>query len=43
MVHGCMMYTERAEMAVSLGKIEPYVTIKQRCKHTTSVNIQNAV
>ena len=36
MVHGCMVYTERAETAaVSRGTSKC-----QRCKHTTSVDIQ---
>ena len=34
MVHGCTVYTERAEMgAVSCGT--SHVTIKQRCKYST--------
>ena len=38
MVHGCMVYAECAEMAaVSCGT--SHVTIKQRCKYTTSVDI----
>ena len=38
-VHGCMVYTERAEMAaVSHGT--SHVTVKERCKYTTSVDIQ---
>ena len=42
MVHGCMVYTERAETtAVSRGT--SHVTTKQRCKYTNSVGIQNAL
>ena len=38
MVHGCMVDTERAEMAaVSHGT--SHVTIKQHCKYTTLVDI----
>ena len=42
MAHGCMMYTERAEMAAVLRGTS-HVTTKQRCKYTTSVDIQNAL
>ena len=39
-VHGCMVYTERAEMAaVSSGT--SHVTTKQQCSYTTWVNIQS--
>ena len=39
MMRGCMVYTERAETAaVSRGTSQ--VTDKQRCKYTTSVDIQ---
>ena len=41
MVHGCMVYTVRAESAaVSRGSSR--VTTKQRCKYTTSVAFQSA-
>ena len=33
MVHGCMVYTERAEMAAVSRN-------NQRCKYTTSVDVQ---
>ena len=36
MVHGCMMYTERAEMSAVFMWHQPC----QRCKYTTSVDIQ---
>ena len=40
MVHGCMVYTERAEMAaVSHGT--SHVTTEKCCKYTTLVDIQN--
>ena len=39
MVHGCMAYAERAEMA-AVSRGTSHVTVKQRCKHTTSVDIQ---
>ena len=35
-----MMYTERAEMA-AVSRGTSYVTTKQRCKYTTSVDIQD--
>ena len=41
MVHGCMVYTEHAEMAaVSYGT--SHVTTKQCYKYAPSVDIQNA-
>ena len=39
MVHGCMVYTECAEMAAA-SRGAGHVTAKQRCKNTTSVDIQ---
>ena len=39
MVHGCMV-CERAETA-AVASGTSHVTTKQRCKHTTSVDIQN--
>ena len=39
MVHGCMVYTERAETA-AVSRDTNHVTAKQRCKYTTSVGIQ---
>ena len=42
MVHGCMVYTERAEMA-AVSRGTSYVTTKQCCKYTTSVEIQNSI
>ena len=42
MVHGCMVHTECTKTAaVSHGT--SHVTTTQRCKHTTSVDIQNAL
>ena len=41
-VHGCMVYTERAEMAtVSSGTSN--VRTKQRCNYTTVVDIQSTL
>ena len=40
MVHSGMVYTERAETA-AVARGTSHVTTKQRCKHTTSVDIQN--
>ena len=42
MVHGCMVYTERAKMAAVSRGIS-YTTTKQPCKFTTSVDIQKRV
>ena len=43
MMHGCMVYTERAEMA-TVSRGTSHVTVKQRCKqYTTSADIQNAL
>jgi len=39
MVHGCMVDTERAETA-AVSRGTSHVTIKQRCKYTTSVDVQ---
>jgi len=39
MVHGCMVDTERAEMA-AVSRSTSHVTVKQRCNYTTSVNIK---
>jgi len=39
MVHGWMVYTEGGEMA-AVSRGTSHVTIKQRCKYTTSVGIQ---
>ena len=39
MVHGCMVYTERAEMTAVLRGTS-HVTVKQRCKYTTAVDIK---
>ena len=41
-VHGCMVYTERAE-AAAVSRGTSHVTTKQRCKYTTSVEIHNAL
>ena len=41
-VHGCIMYTERVEIA-AVSRGTSHVTIKQRRKYTTSVDIQNAL
>ena len=42
MVHGCIVYTERAETAaVSHGT--SHVATQQRCKYTTWVDIQKAL
>ena len=41
-VHGSMVYTERAEMAAVLRGTS-HVATKERCKYTTSVDIQNAL
>ena len=38
-VYGCMVYTERAEMA-AVSRGTSHVTIKQRFNYTTSVAIQ---
>ena len=40
MVRGCMVYTQRAETA-AVSRGTSHVTTKQRCKYTTSVDIQN--
>jgi len=40
-VHGCMMYTERAETAAVLRGTSR-VTAKQHCQYTTWVDIHNA-
>ena len=40
MVHGCIVYTERAETAAVPGGTS-HVSTKQHRKSTTSVNIQN--
>ena len=42
MVHNCMMYTERANMAAVLSGTS-HVRIKQRHNYTTWVNIQSAL
>ena len=42
MVHGCMVYTERAEMA-AISRGTSHVTNEQCCKYTTSVDVQNAL
>ena len=42
MVHGCMVYTERAEMA-AVSRGTSHVTTKKRCKYTTSMDTQNAL
>ena len=42
MVHGCMVYTERAETA-AISRGTSHVTTKQCVKYTTSVDIQNAL
>ena len=42
MVHGCMVYTELAETAV-VSRGTSHVTTKQRCKHTTHVDIENTL
>ena len=39
MVHGCMVYTERAETA-AVSRSTSHVTTKQRCEYTTWVDIQ---
>ena len=39
MVHGCMVYTERAETA-AVSRGASHVTTKQRCKYTASVDIK---
>ena len=39
MVHGCMVYTERAETA-AVSRGTSHVSTKQRRKYTTSVHIQ---
>ena len=39
MVHGCMVYTERAKMA-AVWRGASHVTVKQHCKNTTVVDIQ---
>jgi len=39
MVHGCVVYTERTETA-AVSRDTSHVTTKQRCKCTTSVDIQ---
>ena len=42
MVHGCLVYTERAEMtAVSRGTCTSHVRIKQRCNYTICLDIQS--
>ena len=41
MVHGCMAYTERTEMA-AVSRGTSYVTTKRCCKYTTSVYIQKS-
>ena len=45
MVHGCMVYTERAEMAaVSCGTSHViFNTVRQYCNQTTSVDIQKVL
>ena len=40
MVHGCMVYTERAETA-AVSRGTSHVTTKQHCEYTTLVNTQN--
>ena len=40
MVHGCMIYTKRAEMA-AVSRGTSHVTTKERDKYTIVVNIQN--
>ena len=40
MVHGCMVYTERAETA-AVSRGTSHVTIKQRCKYTTSADVES--
>ena len=43
MVHGCMVYTDRAETA-AVSRVTSYVTTKQRCtEYTTWVHIQTAL
>ena len=39
MVHGCMVYTERAETA-AVSRDTSHVTTEQCCKYTTSADIQ---
>ena len=41
-VHGCMIYTERAEMA-AVSRDTSHVTTKKRDKYTIVVDIQNAL
>ena len=38
MVHGCMVYTERAKTA-AVSRGTSYVTTQKRCKYITSVDI----
>ena len=42
MVQVCMVHTGRAETA-AVSRGTNHVTTKQRCKYTTSVDIQNAL
>ena len=42
MVHGCMVYTENVEKA-AVSRGTSHVTMKQRCKYTTWVDIQSAL
>ena len=42
MMHGCMAYTERSDMA-AVSRDTSLVTSKQRCKYITSVDIQNVL
>ena len=40
-VHGCMMWTERAQQMAAVSQYTSHVRSKERCKYTTWVEIPN--